>query len=75
MQKKSTWRQSENFSVSTYYTTALLTRWPGEILGVKKIKSTSNIKVKIKSLHGALFTYISKTPSNCGDQILFKCAE
>ena len=63
------------FCVSTYYTTALLTRWPGEILGVKKIKSTSNIKVKIKSLHGALFTYILKTPSNCGDQILFKCAE
>ena len=59
--KKSKWSQYIFSSVSTCSTTALLTRWPGEILGVQKIKkSTSNIKVKIKSLRGALNTYISK---------------
>ena len=54
--KKSTWHQSENFSISTYYTIALLTRWPGEIPGIKK-KNTSLIKIKFKSGHGALGTY------------------
>ena len=44
MQKESTWRQSENVGVSTYYNTALLIRWPGEILGVTKKQ-----KVLIKS--------------------------
>ena len=34
--KKSIWCQSENFSVSTYYTTALMIRWPGEILSVQQ---------------------------------------
>ena len=49
--KKSTWHQLENSSVNTYNTTALLTRWSGEILGVtKKQKSTGKINVKIKAL-------------------------
>ena len=41
--KKSIWRQSENFSVSTYYDMALLIRWLGDILGVTKNKSTSKM--------------------------------
>ena len=45
--KKSTWRQSENYRVSTYYTTALLNRMPGEILGIKKKKKKLvNLKLK-----------------------------
>ena len=48
--KKSTWHQSEDFSVSTYYTTALLTKWPGEILGVKKQQKYYNYQSKNKIL-------------------------